>query len=81
MANLDSTITCSECGHVEAEITPTDACQWIYECQNCGVVMTLKKMTVAFIVLTEHCRARRFRTVRLVVSLQPDRQTSCRESV
>jgi hypothetical protein len=27
---LRSTITCPECGHVETETMPTDACQWFY---------------------------------------------------
>ena len=35
----DSTITCPECGHKETETMPTDACQWFYECKNCGVLL------------------------------------------
>ncbi|MEM7498154.1 MAG: GDCCVxC domain-containing (seleno)protein [Pseudomonadota bacterium] len=36
---LQSTITCPECGHVEAETMPTNACQWFYDCKGCGAVL------------------------------------------
>jgi hypothetical protein len=39
---LESTLTCPECGHVKKETMPTDACQWFYECENCGVVLRPK---------------------------------------
>lgn len=39
MSNLNSTITCPECGFVKDETMPTDSCQWFYECQGCGVVL------------------------------------------
>jgi MerC mercury resistance protein len=32
---LNSTITCPNCGHTKAEIMPTDACMFFYECDNC----------------------------------------------
>lgn len=32
---LQSTITCPNCGHKKAEIMPTDACTYFYECENC----------------------------------------------
>lgn len=32
---LNSTITCPSCGHKKAEIMPTDACVYFYECENC----------------------------------------------
>lgn len=35
----DSVITCPECGHKETETMPTDACQWFYECKNCGTLL------------------------------------------
>ena len=37
-----SKITCPECGHVETEVMPTDACQWYYDCKGCGVVLRPK---------------------------------------
>ena len=40
---LKSTITCPECGHKETEWMQTDACQWFYECKNCGAVLKPKK--------------------------------------
>ena len=40
---LKSTITCPECGHVETETMPTDACQWFYDCKGCGAVLNPKK--------------------------------------
>ncbi len=36
---LQSTITCPDCGHVETETMPTDACQWFYDCKGCAVVL------------------------------------------
>ncbi|MFE3868864.1 GDCCVxC domain-containing (seleno)protein [Flavobacterium sp. LS2P90] len=32
---LKSTITCPNCGHKKAEIMPTNACEFFYECENC----------------------------------------------
>lgn len=37
--NLNSAITCPQCGHVEVETMPTDACQWFYDCKGCGAVL------------------------------------------
>lgn len=39
---LESALTCPECGHVKTETMPTDACQWFYECEHCGVVLRPK---------------------------------------
>ena len=39
---LESTITCPECGHSEKETMPTDACQFFYECKNCHKVIKPK---------------------------------------
>ncbi|WP_299727549.1 GDCCVxC domain-containing (seleno)protein [uncultured Tateyamaria sp.] len=39
MAELHSTLTCPQCGHSKAEVMPTDACQWFYECEGCRVVL------------------------------------------
>ncbi len=36
---LTSTLTCPECGHVETETMPTDACQWYYDCKGCAAVL------------------------------------------
>ena len=33
--NLQSTITCPNCGGVKTETMPTDACQFFYKCANC----------------------------------------------
>lgn len=40
---LRSTITCPECGHRSTEAMPTDACQYIYMCKQCGVQMKPKR--------------------------------------
>lgn len=37
-----STLTCPQCGHRATEIMPTDACQYFYDCQGCGVVLKPK---------------------------------------
>jgi len=36
---LESTLTCPHCGHSRLETMPTDACQFFYECSQCGVKM------------------------------------------
>ncbi len=36
---LESTLTCPECGHVKTETMPTDACQYFYDCAGCGTVL------------------------------------------
>ncbi|MFZ0853261.1 MAG: GDCCVxC domain-containing (seleno)protein [Hyphomicrobiaceae bacterium] len=33
---LQSVITCPECGARSTETMPTDACQYIYDCKGCG---------------------------------------------
>ncbi|EKD79157.1 MAG: hypothetical protein ACD_41C00152G0008 [uncultured bacterium] len=35
MMQLQSTITCPECGSKKQETMPTDACQFFYTCTNC----------------------------------------------
>ncbi len=39
---LVSTITCPSCGHRSAEMMPTDACQFFYECKGCGALLKPK---------------------------------------
>ena len=36
---LNSTLTCPECGHSKTEQMPTNACQWYYECESCRVLL------------------------------------------
>ncbi len=36
---LESVLTCPECGHSSTETMSIDACQWFYECQQCHVVL------------------------------------------
>ncbi len=36
---LNSTITCPECGFSKTEEMPTNACQWYYECESCKVLL------------------------------------------
>lgn len=40
---LESEITCPLCGHKNTETMPTDACQFFYECTNCGEILKSKK--------------------------------------
>ena len=37
-----STLICPECGHVEKEKMPEDACQFYYECKGCGELLKPK---------------------------------------
>lgn len=36
---LQSIITCPECGHKKEETMPTNACQYFYECDSCKQVL------------------------------------------
>lgn len=36
---LESVITCPRCGTSKAEIMPTDACQFFYECSHCKTLL------------------------------------------
>jgi hypothetical protein len=39
---MESTITCPHCGAAKTETMPTDACQFFYECTNCGAMLRPK---------------------------------------
>lgn len=39
---LQSEITCPECGHAETETMAEDACQWFYDCKQCGATLRPK---------------------------------------
>ncbi|MDO9340900.1 MAG: GDCCVxC domain-containing (seleno)protein [Bacteroidales bacterium] len=39
---LNSTITCPDCGFKKEETMPTDSCQFFYECTNCGKILKPK---------------------------------------
>jgi len=39
---LTSNLTCPACGHTTAEVMPTDACQWFYDCPQCATVLKPK---------------------------------------
>ena len=36
---LESTLTCPQCGHQAVEAMPIDACQFFYECKGCGAIL------------------------------------------
>jgi hypothetical protein len=40
---MASTITCPHCGHQKTETMPTDACQFFYDCEECGKVLQPRK--------------------------------------
>lgn len=39
---LESLLTCPECGHAKREVMPTDACLFFYECERCKTVLRPK---------------------------------------
>uniref|UniRef100_UPI003F491574 GDCCVxC domain-containing (seleno)protein n=1 Tax=Cupriavidus taiwanensis TaxID=164546 RepID=UPI003F491574 len=39
---LESILTCPQCGFAKKELMPTNACQFYYECGNCGAVLRPK---------------------------------------
>lgn len=36
---LESVLTCPHCGHAQAELMPTDACLFFWDCPSCGVLL------------------------------------------
>jgi len=41
-AILESVLTCPHCGYARQEAMPSDACQFFYECRNCGTLLRPK---------------------------------------
>lgn len=39
---LQSTVICPLCGFASAETMPTDACQFFYDCKECGTLLRPK---------------------------------------
>lgn len=39
---LQSEITCPHCWHRKVEQMPTNACQFFYECEGCGILLRPK---------------------------------------
>jgi len=39
---LESVLTCPNCGFARQETMPTDACQFFYQCGNCGALLRPK---------------------------------------
>lgn len=43
MIEINSTLTCPECGYSKSEKMPTDQCQFFYTCENCKAILKPKK--------------------------------------
>jgi hypothetical protein len=39
---VDSVITCPQCGFAKREVMPTDSCQFYYECEGCKALLRPK---------------------------------------
>ena len=39
IVELNSFLTCPECGFIKKELMPVDACVYFYECENCGTLL------------------------------------------
>jgi hypothetical protein len=39
---MNSLLTCPECGHESLECMPEDACMYFFDCKGCGVVLRPK---------------------------------------
>ncbi|TXH04512.1 MAG: hypothetical protein E6R07_07555 [Nevskiaceae bacterium] len=39
---IESNLTCPNCGFTKAEVMPSDACQFFYECSNCHTILRPK---------------------------------------
>jgi hypothetical protein len=42
MIELESTITCPHCGHLQTETMPNDSCQFFYDCKGCAELLRPK---------------------------------------
>ena len=42
MIETTSVLTCPVCGHDAAEVMPSDACIYFYDCQGCGAILKPK---------------------------------------
>ncbi len=42
MIDLQSSITCPECGHSATDTMPTNAGQYFYDCSGCGALLKPK---------------------------------------
>ena len=40
---IKSVITCPKCGYGKEETMPLDACQYFYQCENCGNIIKPKE--------------------------------------
>lgn len=40
---LQSVITCPECGHAKEETMPMNACRFLYVCESCGARLKAKR--------------------------------------
>ncbi|HEY5780409.1 MAG TPA: GDCCVxC domain-containing (seleno)protein [Lysobacter sp.] len=40
---LNSILTCPQCGHATEETMPTDACWFFYSCHGCGELLEPKQ--------------------------------------
>ncbi|MDJ0947352.1 MAG: GDCCVxC domain-containing (seleno)protein [Alphaproteobacteria bacterium] len=40
---IESTLSCPACGHRKTERMPTDACQYLYDCAGCGILLKPKE--------------------------------------
>jgi hypothetical protein len=40
MMQLESTLTCPNCGYQAVETMRADSCQFYYECKGCGALLT-----------------------------------------
>lgn len=43
IVELNSVLTCPNCGHKKTETLPTDACVYFYECEKCNTVLKPKQ--------------------------------------
>lgn len=68
---LEPTIK-GHCSYSNTETTPTDACQRFYECENCGALLTPKKVTAAYTALIALSPAHLFN--KAYTAAQPNRE-------
>jgi len=61
---LESTLTCPNCGHQSVEAMSTDACQFFYDCKGCGERLKPSQAIAACFALTARFLVRRYNRVR-----------------
>lgn len=75
--NLESELTCPNCGYTKQESMPTNACQFYFACINCKMLLRPRPATAACSAPMALCLAYRLRKP---INLGPQPEAVVQES-